>query len=153
MARGDRGDFHFFPDGARTLEHSAILPLLLAAAVVFWLIGFDIIYALQDYEFDRRARIAFAGGAVGCEQCAGGGVHLARAHVAALVVFGLLARISSGLLCGLVFILGCLVLEHWLARRRSLNWINHAFFRLNAVISVVFLVVTLTEIVFPFMRF
>jgi hypothetical protein len=54
---------------------------------------------------------------------------------------------------GLVFILACLALEHWLARRRGLGWVQHAFFRLNALISFVFLVVTLTEIVFPFMRF
>jgi hypothetical protein len=46
-----------------------------------------------------------------------------------------------------------LLLEHGLARRRSLNWIQLAFFRLNAVLSVVFLVVTLTEIVFPWIRF
>jgi hypothetical protein len=52
----------------------------------------------------------------------------------------------------MIFILGCLVLEHWLARRRRLDWIQQAFFRLNAVISMVFLVVTLTEIVFPWMR-
>jgi len=43
---------------------------------------------------------------------------------------------------------GCLVMEHWIARRRSLNWINVAFFRLNAVVSAVFLLVTLTEVVF-----
>src|SRR5438309_1878674 len=39
------------------LRESAILPLLLATAVVFWLIGFDIIYALQDYEFDRAHQL------------------------------------------------------------------------------------------------
>ena len=44
--------------------------------------------------------------------------------------------------------MGCLVLEHWIARRRSLNWINLAFFRLNAVISVIFLTVTLAEVIF-----
>jgi 4-hydroxybenzoate polyprenyltransferase len=70
-----------------------------------------------------------------------------------LVVFGLLAGFRFAYYVGLLFILGCLLLEHWLARRRSLGWINLAFFRLNAVISVVFLVVTLTEIVFPYMRF
>jgi 4-hydroxybenzoate polyprenyltransferase len=68
------------------------------------------------------------------------------------MVFGLLARFRLAYYVGMVFILVCLLLEHWLARRRSLNWINHAFFRLNAVISVVFVVVTLTEIVFPFFR-
>jgi 4-hydroxybenzoate polyprenyltransferase len=69
-----------------------------------------------------------------------------------LMVFGLLARFRLAYYAGLVFILGCLLMEHWLARRRSLNWINQAFFRLNAVISLVFVIVTLTEIVFPFLR-
>jgi hypothetical protein len=41
-----------------------------------------------------------------------------------------------------------LVLEHWIARRRSLNWINVAFFRLNAVVSAIFLLVTLAEVIF-----
>jgi 4-hydroxybenzoate polyprenyltransferase len=148
-----KGDFRLFPteyDWRIIFQYSAVLPILMAAAVVFRLIGFDIIYALQDYEFDRRS-----------------GLHslvvrweaknaLSAAFIAHLLMWGIL--VAFGILegfrfvynVGLVFILGCLVLEHWLARRRSLNWINHAFFRLNAVISVVFLVVTLTEIVFPF---
>ena len=64
-----------------------------------------------------------------------------------------IATLHSFRFFGLVFILVCLALEHWLARRRSLDWVNNAFFRLNAVISSVFLVVTLTEIVFPFLPF
>jgi len=42
----------------------------------------------------------------------------------------------------------CVVMEHWIARRRSLNWINVAFFKLNAVISMAFLAVTVAEVVF-----
>ncbi len=148
-----KGSFHFFPDGARTLENSAILPLLLAAGVVFWLVGFDIIYALQDYEFDRAHGLHSLVVRWGVNNA------LAAAFLSHLImwlllmVFGLLARFRLAYYAGLVFILGCLLMEHWLARRRSLNWINQAFFRLNAVISVVFVVVTLTEIVFPFLRF
>lgn len=147
-----KGSFHFFPDGDATLENSAILPLLLAVAVVFWLIGFDVIYALQDYEFDRTHGLHSLVVRWGVKNA------LATAFLAhaimwqVLMVFGLLARFKLAYYVGLVFILGCLVLEHWLARRRSLNWINHAFFRLNAVISVVFVVVTLTEVVFPLFR-
>jgi hypothetical protein len=48
----------------------------------------------------------------------------------------------------MVVILGSLLLEHWLARRRSLKWINTAFFRLNALISLVFLIVTAAEVIF-----
>jgi 4-hydroxybenzoate polyprenyltransferase len=150
------GDFRLFPDAdsARTFfQHSAILPLLLAAAVVFWLIGFDIIYALQDHEFDRRRGLHSLVVRWGATNALSASflAHLLMWGI--LAAFGFLAGFRFAYYAGLVFILGCLLLEHWLARRRSLDWINHAFFRLNAVISVVFLVVTLTEIVFPFMRF
>jgi hypothetical protein len=50
----------------------------------------------------------------------------------------------------LIFV--ALILEHWLARKRSLKWINYSFFRLNALISLVFLVVTAVEIIFPWWR-
>ena len=65
-----------------------------------------------------------------------------------LLAFGLLCRFRIAYTIGWLIIVGCFVLEHWIARRRSLNWINVAFFRLNAVVSVVFLVVTLAEVVF-----
>ena len=50
-------------------------------------------------------------------------------------------------------ILFSLLLEHWLARWRDLKWINTAFFRLNALISVVFLVITVAEVMFPHFNF
>ena len=70
-----------------------------------------------------------------------------------LAVFGLLSRFRVAYLVGLVIILGSLLLEHWLACKRSLKWVNTAFFRLNALISVVFLVAVVTEVVFPWFRF
>jgi 4-hydroxybenzoate polyprenyltransferase len=69
-----------------------------------------------------------------------------------LGVFGLLSGFKVAYLVGMVVILVCLVLEHWLARKRSLKWINVAFFRLNALISVVFLTITVAEVVFPAFR-
>jgi len=144
-----KGSFHFFPDGARTLENSAVLPLLLGAAVVFWLVGFDIIYALQDYEFDRAHGLHSLVVRWGVNNALAASFLSHMIMWLVLMVFGLLARFRLVYYVGLLFILGCLLLEHWLARRRSLDWINLAFFRLNAVISVVFVVVTLTEIASP----
>jgi len=69
-----------------------------------------------------------------------------------LALFGLLCRFRVAYFSGLIFILVCLLLEHWLARRRSLKWIDTAFFKLNALVSTVFLVVTLAEVVFPGFR-
>jgi 4-hydroxybenzoate polyprenyltransferase len=69
-----------------------------------------------------------------------------------LGVFGLLCRFRVAYLVGLAVILACLVLEHWLARKRDLKWVNTAFFRLNALVSVVFMVVTIAEVAFPAFR-
>jgi 4-hydroxybenzoate polyprenyltransferase len=134
--------------GPTILPLELISAVILAVAVVFWLIGFDIIYALQDYEFDRRQglhSLVVAWGPKNALQAA----FLSHMFMwALLLVFGLLSRFRLAYLIGLIIILGSLLLEHWLARRRSLNWINTAFFRLNALISTVFLVVTVTEVVF-----
>jgi 4-hydroxybenzoate polyprenyltransferase len=121
---------------------------ILALSVVLWLIGFDIIYALQDYEFDKSHGLHSLVVAWGQKNA------LAAAFLAHMIMCGLL--LLFGFLCGFriayaigwLIIVGCLCLEHWIARRRSLNWINLAFFRLNALVSAVFLVIVATEIVF-----
>jgi 4-hydroxybenzoate polyprenyltransferase len=122
--------------------------LVLAAVVVLWLVGFDIIYALQDYEFDRTHglhSLVVAWGPKNALQAA----FLAHLMMCGLLLaFGLLCKFRIAYLVGWLLIVGCLVLEHWIARRRSLNWINLAFFRLNAVVSTVFLVVVLAEVIF-----
>jgi 4-hydroxybenzoate polyprenyltransferase len=133
-------------------KETGLIPILMAVAVVFWLVGFDIIYALQDFEFDQRAGLRSLVVAWGPK------VALSAAFLAHLLMWGLLA--AFGLLCGfkvayfagLIFILCCLLVEHWLARKRSLKWINTAFFKLNAVISTTFLAVTLAEVAFPGFR-
>jgi 4-hydroxybenzoate polyprenyltransferase len=122
--------------------------VVLAAVVVLWLVGFDIIYALQDYDFDRKHglhSLVVAWGPKNALQAA----FLAHLLMCGLLLgFGLLCRFRIAYIVGWMIIVGCLVLEHWIARRRSLNWINVAFFRLNAVVSAVFLFVTLAEVVF-----
>jgi 4-hydroxybenzoate polyprenyltransferase len=150
-----KGNFHLFPvsNGWFSPRDSALLPLFLAVAVVFWLIGFDIMYALQDYEFDRRSGLHSLVVRWGVNNALSASFLSHTIMWLILMGFGFLAGFRFAYYVGMIFVLACLMLEHWLARRRSLNWVNHAFFRLNAVISVVFLVVTLTEIVFPLFRF
>src|SRR3984957_7672471 len=133
--------------------HSGLLPILLALAVVFWLIGFDIIYALQDYEFDRQnglRSLVVRWGPLNALRAA------LLSHLfmwAILLAFGLLSGFRVAYLTGLLLILPCLLLEHWLARRRSLKWIIIAVFRLNALISLVFLVIVIAEVMFPHFNF
>jgi len=134
--------------GANLSALEMVQMLVLAAVVVLWLVGFDIIYALQDYEFDRTHGLHSLVVAWGPKNA------LQTAFLAHLVMcgllfaFGALCQFRIAYLMGWLIIVGCLVLEHWIARRRSLNWINVAFFRLNALVSTVFLIVTIAEVVF-----
>ena len=122
--------------------------LVLSAAVVLWLVGFDIIYALQDYEFDRRHGLRSLVVAWGPQNALAAAFLAHLTMCGLLFAFGLLCRFRIAYLVGWAVIAACLVLEHWIARRRSLNWINVAFFRLNAVVSAVFFVVVAAEVIF-----
>jgi 4-hydroxybenzoate polyprenyltransferase len=143
-----KGEFVLWPK-----EESALLPILLGVSVVFWLVGFDIIYALQDYEFDRRAGLRSLVVRWGPANALTAAFLSHMVMWGLLVVFGLLSGFRVAYLAGLLLILPMLLLEHWLARRRSLKWIDTAFFRLNALISLVFLIVTVAEVMFPHFYF
>jgi len=122
--------------------------LVLACAVVLWLVGFDIIYALQDYDFDRKHGLHSLVVAWGPQNALRAAFLAHVVMCGVLLAFGLLCRFKVAYTIGWILIVGCLVLEHWIARRRSLNWVQNSFFRLNAIVSLIFFVVTVGEVVF-----
>jgi 4-hydroxybenzoate polyprenyltransferase len=122
--------------------------LALAVVVVLWLVGFDIIYALQDYEFDRKHGLHSLVVAWGPRNAMKASFLAHLLMCGLLLGFGLLCKFKVAYLVGWMIIVFCICMEHWVASRRSLNWVNVAFFRLNAVVSVIFLVVTVAEVVF-----
>jgi len=122
--------------------------LVLALVVILWLMGFDIIYALQDYEFDRAHGLRSLVVAWGPKNALQAAFLAHMIMCGLLLLFGLLCRFRIAYLIGWALIVACLFLEHWIARRRSLKWIHTAFFRLNAVVSIVFLAVTAAEVIF-----
>jgi 4-hydroxybenzoate polyprenyltransferase len=121
--------------------------VVLAFSVVLWLVGFDIIYSLQDYEFDRAHGLHSLAVAWGPKNALQAAFLSHMLMCGLLLLFGLLCGFKFAYLFGWFIIVGCLVLEHWIAQRRSLNWVQTAFFRLNAVVSTVFLIVTVAEVV------
>ena len=134
--------------GAHVTPLEILQMTVLAAIVVLWLTGFDIIYALQDYDFDRAHGLRSLVVAWGPKNA------LAAAFLAHMLMcgllfgFGLLCRFRIAYFVGWFLIAACLVMEHWIARRRGLNWINLAFFRLNALVSVIFLIIVAAEVIF-----
>jgi 4-hydroxybenzoate polyprenyltransferase len=134
--------------GAEVSGMEIVQMILLASAVILWLVGFDIIYALQDYEFDKSHGLRSLVVAWGPKNALGAAFLAHVVMCGLLLAFGLLCRFHLAYLVGWLIILGCLVLEHWVARRRGLNWINMAFFRLNALVGMVFLGVVAAEVIF-----
>lgn len=114
--------------------------LLLTAAVTFWVGGFDVIYACQDYEFDREYGLHSIPRYLGI----GGALWVARAlHI---VMLGLLVALVTAFGLGKLAVVGVaavaalLAYEHSLVRHNDLSKLNAAFFTMNGVISVVFFV-------------
>ena len=134
--------------GANVSYLEIVQMLVLAFSVILWLVGFDIIYSLQDYEFDRTHGLHSLAVAWGPKNALQASFLAHMVMCGLLLLFGLLCGFRIAYLIGWFIIVGCLVLEHWIARRRSLNWVQTAFFRLNAVVSTVFLLVTLAEVIF-----
>jgi len=112
--------------------------LLLTGAVTFWGGGFDVLYACQDYEFDRQSGLhslpRFCG--IGNALWIARGFHLAMLLflVGLIIVFGL----GKVAMTGLVAVALLLAYEHSLVSPRDLSKLNAAFFTTNGVISVVF---------------
>ena len=112
--------------------------LLLTAAVTFWVAGFDVLYACQDYDFDRQSGLYSIPRFVGI----GNALWIARAlHLvmlallaALVVVFGL----GKFALAGVVVVAVLLLYEHSLVRAHDLSKLNAAFFTMNGVIAIVF---------------
>ena len=67
--------------------------------------------------------------------------------IALLVLFGLFAAFKMSYWIGMTIISACLLFEHWIARKRSLNWVQRAFFTLNGVVSLVFMTSVILEVV------
>ncbi|MCA9267328.1 MAG: putative 4-hydroxybenzoate polyprenyltransferase [Planctomycetales bacterium] len=129
-----------------------ILPaVVLGAAVLLWVAGFDIIYACQDFEFDRQAKLKSVPARLGLV----GSLRLAAVcHAGMIATLALLPLAAPQLHLGLIYGLGVaavavlLIVEHALVRPDDLDRVNTAFFHVNAVVSVgLFLIVTLDLLV------
>jgi 4-hydroxybenzoate polyprenyltransferase len=112
--------------------------LLLTAAVAFWVAGFDVLYACQDFEFDRDAGLHSIPRHIGI----GPALWIARAfHIIMLILLvALLPAFGLGklALCGVIAVMLLLLYEHSLVKADDLSRLNDAFFTMNGVISVVF---------------
>ena len=116
------------------------IPLLLSLVVLLWTAGFDVLYACQDYDFDRREGLRSIPARVGISRA----LWIARALHAgaflALVWLYILTGLGPLAFAGVLATGALLVYQHRLVRADDLGRLNAAFFTTNAFVSVILLV-------------
>ncbi len=120
--------------------------LLLGAIVLFWVAGFDILYALQDLEFDRSAGLHSIPVLLGVQ----GSIRTARIFhtimVALLFTLYNFMHLGTFFLLGIIATVAMLLYEHWLLRNGDLNKLDAAFFNMNGYISVTIVLFTAADV-------
>jgi 4-hydroxybenzoate polyprenyltransferase len=115
-------------------------PLVLGAGVVCWVAGFDLIYATQDVEVDRREGLHSLVSRHGVAASLRLAQWLHALMFLALIAFGFTAKLGMVYYAAMPFIAGALIFEHLSARKLDLAAINRAFFQSNAFVSALFVV-------------
>lgn len=116
----------------------AVVPILYSFAVLFWVSGFDIIYALQDEDFDKNEKLHSIPSALGIKNALklSSFLHLLSATCVILPIF----FIDFGWIyyLGVVFFCGMLVYQHLLVKPNDISKVNRAFATTNGYASVIF---------------
>ncbi|HKR15650.1 MAG TPA: UbiA-like polyprenyltransferase [Pyrinomonadaceae bacterium] len=121
-------------------EFGSPVPLILSLVVLLWTAGFDILYACQDYDFDRREGLRSIPARFGIARALWIARGLHAAAFLALVCLYLLTGLGPVAFAGVIATGALLVYQHRLVRADDLQRLNAAFFTTNAFVSVILLV-------------
>jgi 4-hydroxybenzoate polyprenyltransferase len=124
----------------------AAAPLVLGLAVVLWTAGFDLIYACQDAEFDRREGLRSIPARWGVARALLLARWLHAGMIGALVFMGWMMDLGGLYFSGVAATAGMLVYEHSLVGPRDLTRVNRAFFTVNGCISIFLFAMTLGDL-------
>lgn len=116
-----------------------LAPVVLAAGVICWVAGFDLIYATQDYDFDQREDIRSLVVKLGIARSLRLAQLLHLLTFVALIAFGVVAQLGPVYYWSMPLIAAALFFEHR-TEKLDLAGVNRAFFQSNAFVSAVFLV-------------
>ena len=125
-----------------------IIPLLFSAAVLFWVSGFDIIYSLQDQEFDKEQKLHSIPVMIGTKNALNLSKLLHFLTFSALSIAGSFGDFSLYYWIGLGIFTTLLIYQHILVKHNDLSKINLAFFTANGIASIIFGAFVIFEILF-----
>jgi len=124
----------------------ALLPLLFSFAVIFWVSGFDIIYALQDEEFDKSQKLYSMPSWLGKAKALRVSESLHLLSTICVFAAGLTGGFGLWYWAGVVVFMGMLFYQHAIVKPNDLSKVNLAFMTANGIASVVFAVFVITDL-------
>lgn len=124
----------------------ALLPILFSFTVLFWVSGFDVIYALQDEDFDKENRLHSIPAALGRKNALRVSELLHVLSAACVIAAGFYGGFGLWYWIGVVLFVGLLIYQHLLVKPDDLSKVNLAFFTTNGIASVVFAVFVILDL-------
>jgi 4-hydroxybenzoate polyprenyltransferase len=123
-----------------------VLPILFSFTVLFWVSGFDIIYALQDEEFDKKNQLHSIPSAVGKTKALRISELLHVLSAACVIGAGIYGHFGLWYWVGVAVFAGLLMYQHLLVKPTDLSKVNMAFFTTNGIASVVFSIFVILDL-------
>jgi len=130
----------------------ALLPIFFSLAVICWVSGFDIIYALQDDEFDKSANLYSIPSVLGRKKALQVSSLLHVLCVIFIAVPYFYAHLGGFYIAGILFFIGLLIYQHSLVKPNDLSKVGLAFGTTNGIASVIFAVFFLLDVYFRMAR-
>lgn len=124
----------------------ALLPILFSIAVIFWVSGFDIIYALQDEEFDKSNKLYSIPAWLGKGKALLVSEFLHLLSAGTVVYAGVYGQFSWLYWIGVLVFIGMLVYQHSVVKPNDLKRVNLAFMTANGIASVVFAIFVIADL-------
>jgi 4-hydroxybenzoate polyprenyltransferase len=115
-----------------------VLPILFSLSVIFWVSGFDIIYALQDEEFDRSQNLHSMPAWLGTGNALKISEIFHGLSIACVIIAGIMANFGWLYWTGVLIFSGMLIYQHSIVKPDDLKRVNLAFMTANGIASVVF---------------
>lgn len=119
-------------------DHFAVLPILFSFAVIFWVSGFDVIYALQDVEFDQSQQLYSIPSVLGKAKALRVSELLHVLSAACVIVAGFYGGFHVVYWIGIFVFTGMLIYQHSIVKPNDLSKVNIAFMTANGIASVIF---------------
>lgn len=124
----------------------SLLPILFSLSVIFWVSGFDIIYALQDEEFDKSQKLYSIPSWLGKAKALRVSEMLHLVSAACVIMAGIYGNFGWSYWIGVAVFIGMLIYQHSIVKPTDLRKVNLAFMTANGIASVVFAIFVITDL-------